>query len=900
MRVMFLTRSLAPIILALLAWLPRAIAADAETRAFNAASKAFQDGNHEFAERTFGSFVAQFPASPRVPAALLAQARAALALRRFQPASDLLTTNLARAGALADHFEFWLGHVRFQSGKLDEAAATFAGMVRTHTNSPLRLDAVVAEAEARFKLRQWPQVTALLGVPGGIFSRLATERGSNDLVVARGALLLGEAHFLLKALPEAERVLSAMSEAAPSPQLRWQRQFLLCQVQFARQRAEQALAGTTNLFVLAATTSRPELQAASVALRGEILQALGRPQDAVQNFEANLAPTAPPDRRREAFLKIVQLTLAQNRLGDAVARLDRFLAERTNEIGSDIVLLSLGELRLKQHLLGTNAPLSTNAPAVTNLLDGALADLGRVVRDFPKSPFLPQAQLARGWALLEGGKPAESLTAFQAAADGLPPSDAQAVARFKLADLQFAAGEITNAVRNYRHVVRDYGAFARTQAELVPHALYQMALAAVAARDIEAASEAVEHILAEHPASSYADRSLLLVGQAMNDLASPVAARKVLSEFSRFSNSTLLPEVKLALARTHEREGNWPAAIVEYDQWVARFPANTNLARAEFSLALAHFHAGHETNALSRFTNFVSRFATNALAARAQNWIGDYFFNRGVLHSRDDRSDDDFREAEKNYQLLFTPRTIATNWPVTDLTYAAQLKAGRAAFRRQNWEQAVTYFTNLINLTSCPPALVVEAAFAYGDTYCERPGTNVIERYSTALGIFGFIPQHYPGDPRVARAWGRMGDCALQLAAADPAEYAKAYENYRKVTNSSFADIATRSQAEIGLGHVRRGQAAAATGAEATLLLDEAMNHYLNVAYGLNVRGEESPDPLWVRDAALAAARVAESQEKWQRAIDLYRRVGEMIPALRDAMERKASTAREKLALRKG
>ncbi len=889
--------------IALVAWLPCAFAADAETRAFNAAAKASQDGFHAFAEKAFANFVAQHPASPRIPTALLAQARAALAQKKFQPASDVLATNMLRAGALADQFQYWLGQVQFDSGKFDAAARTFAGLAAAHTNSAMRLDAVVAEAEARFKLRQWPKVAALLQ-SGGAFHSLAEARDAADPLPARGRLLLAEALFQQKDYAGAEQVLARIGNAAPSPQLRWHREFLMCQVQFASQRPEAALEGTTNLVTFAAATTKPELMASSVALQGDLLEALNRPDAAVKAFEINLSEGVPAERQREAFFKTVQLTLAQGRLADGAARLETFLLTHTNEAGSDVAVLSLGELRLRQHQLGTNAMTMTNAPAGTNLLELALADFSRVLREFPKSPFVAQAQLGRGWALLAQGKTAESAGAFEAAAEGLADSEAQAVARFKLADLQFASGDVTNAVRNYRRVIIDYAAFKRVQRELVGRALYQMLQAGIALRDVAAAGEAMERILQESAQTGYAERGLLLFGQALNELSSAAAARKVFAEFSdRFPTSALLPEVSLALGRAYEREQNWAAAIGEYEQWRARFPSNENLARAEFALALALYHAGQETNALGMFTNFVARFSSSPLAARAQNWIGDYFFTRGVVNSRDDRSDDYFREAEKNYQLLFTERTISTNWAVSELTFAAQLKAGRAAFRRQNPEQAVAYFTNLINAgqndTRCPPALVVEAVFAYGDTYADRMGTNALERFSRALGILGFIPQHYPNDPLVPRAWGRMGDFQLQLASADPAAYAAAYENYRKVTNSPLADIVTRSQAEVGMGHVKRGQAAAAPAAEAAALLDEATGHYLNVVYGLNLRGDEQADSLWVRDAALAAAKIAEGQGQWQRAIDLYRRVGEMIPALKEGMEKKAAPAREKRSLQK-
>ena len=119
----------------------------------------------------------------------------------------------------------------------------------------------------------------------------------------------------------------------------------------------------------------------------------------------------------------------------------------------------------------------------------------------------------------------------------------------------------------------------------------------------------------------------------------------------------------MALARSHEMEHDWPAAIRAYDELLALFPTNAAAPRAEFLRALASDQAGRETNALSLFTNFLARFPGDALAPRAQDWIGDFYFRN-----------EDFAEAERNYQRLYQN----TNWPATELMFEAKFKAGRA------------------------------------------------------------------------------------------------------------------------------------------------------------------------------------------------------------------------------
>src|SRR5687768_2669943 len=84
-------------------------AADVETRSFEAAEKLHRDGYHQEAEKRLADFVVKYPASLRVPQALLLQGQSALAQKKFKAAIDLLTTNMARAAGIADKFQFEIG-----------------------------------------------------------------------------------------------------------------------------------------------------------------------------------------------------------------------------------------------------------------------------------------------------------------------------------------------------------------------------------------------------------------------------------------------------------------------------------------------------------------------------------------------------------------------------------------------------------------------------------------------------------------------------------------------------------------------------------------------------------------------------------------------------------------------
>jgi tetratricopeptide (TPR) repeat protein len=221
---------------------------------------------------------------------------------------------------------------------------------------------------------------------------------------------------------------------------------------------------------------------------------------------------------------------------------------------------------------------------------------------------------------------------------------------------------------------------------------------------------------------------------------------------------------------------------------------------------------------------------------------------------------------------------------------------------RQGYGDAVGYFTNLINILNkqdqAVPSLLPEAYYALADTYIVFPqavpgATNVLDGYRAALEALGKITQVYPTNALAPLAWGHMGECYFQLT-----NYAKNYERaaeaYTNALTNELADVMCRSIAEVGLGGVLERQAAEASPSSRTNLLNEAMQHYLYVVYGKNLRDREKGDPLWVKEAAVAAARLAEEQHRWDVAAELYERLrDELAPPLRKTWEAKLDKLRQ-------
>jgi TolA-binding protein len=855
---------------------PLPAASTREVRAYSAAASAFQDGMWGRAEVEFAEFVEKFPKSERVPEAVLMQAEADIKQGKFLQAIELLTARESQAGKLADQYVFWLGEAQFQNEDYTAAAATFARLVRDFMDSSRRLDAAVNEAAARAKLGQWPQVTALLQAPAGVFQVNAAKIPADDRVV-RGRLLLAEALFRQNKLSDATNVLHAVATQKLTPDLNWQLVQLLCHIQQAGGELDAALASTTNLIRLANLTGQPQMRAESVVEQGRILEKMGRADEAQGVYQQNLSTNVPAAWQRQAILKIAELAATQTNFSQAGEALDKFLLQFPNSASADVARLTLGELRLREYL--------AQPDVATNGLKDAEAQFAQFLNDYKDSPLVGKVYLDQGWCSWLAGRIPESLVAFEKAAQLLPPSVDLAVARFKMGDALYRQGDYVGARNSYQSVVNDFTDFPAVNEALGAQALYQTLRACLELKDVTGASNALARILKIYPTSTVADNSVLLVGEGLSDMQQPASARALFEKFEeRFPDSSLRPEVELALARTYEQEGNWPRAIGIYDRWAKRYATDGLLAQVEYARAWANFQDGRGTNAFLLFTNFIARYPSNALAPVAQWWLGDYFYNTGS----------NYVDAERNYQLVFQ------NWPTNALAYPAIMQAGRTALARQGYDDAIGYFTKLTSDTNCPPDYAVQALFAYGGALMqEQSDTNdPVANFKNAILVFHNISQTYPQSEQAALAWGEMGDCYLQLAGQPQSAhfYDDATNAYTQVINSSKAGAAARSQAQMGIGLVLEKRAAQASGSEQTNLWQQALQNYLDVLYGKNLRDGEPADPFWVKKAGLQAAGVAEMLGEWSQAVNIYRRLEGLLPPLHDLLEKKIANAQEHVA----
>ncbi len=862
-------------------------ASSAENRAFKAAEDFFAGTFYEKAEAEFADFVRKFPESSRRPEAVLFQAEARLQQTNYGGAIELLWSSISAAGSWADQYQFWLGKAYFGRGNYLSAAEAFEKLVKDYPSSPWRLEAGIEQATALARLPDWPRVVELLQLPNGVFQCAVRTNAASEWVF-RGYLLFSEAQLAQQNYSAAEATLQPLAKLLLSPKSAWQWQYLLCRIQLAEGRVEEALQNTTNLLFLASSTAQPDLQGDSAAFRAAILERLGRQDEAIAAYRSNLADAIPAERQRQALLKITELSLAQNKTTNAIEMLGRFVGQFPQAASADLAWLTLGELSLREHLARMNTNgfpnASTNASAATNYLGKALDAFTALTQNFPQSPFVGKGQLGLGWCFWLQEKMPESLKAFQAAVERLPLSVDQAYARFKLADAQFRLKDFAGAVTNYNAIVEKFAALQEVKTNLFEPALYQALRASLAANDLAAATSALAKLLAWYPKSFVTGGAVLLTGQQISRQGDPAGAREMFLAFVKSApDAPMRPEVELAIARTYEQEKKWPQAIQQYEDWLACFTNHPARPRAEYFRAWANFQADNDTNALTLFTNFVAQSPPNDFTQLAQWWVADYYLATGNP-----------QKAEENYQLLYK----STNWPPSRLTYQAQIMAGRAAVLRQGWKDAIGYFTNLTSDLNCPTDLWVQAMFDYGDTLMRQDSTNKLADYEEAIRVFSKICESFPTNQLAARAWGEKANCLLQWARSSR-DFEPAAKAFQEVLAAAGADVTARSMAKVGLAVVLEKQAQQKTGAEQSALLESALDHYVDVFYGKTVlRGDDDqPDLFWTKKAGLEAGRLAEALQRWSQALSVYQRLTNLLPSVSATLESRIQNAEKNLRL---
>lgn len=822
--------------------------AEAERAAYDAAIREFDASLFDRAARSFAEFIVGFPASNLKPDAELRRA--------FAEAAG--ETN---AVASADRL------------------ATFA---REHPSSTLAVNALLRAGRALLSKGQAPAALKLLDPTIEPLARaIAVAERKAELVAAfqiraEAALQAGQPAIAIAALQQCE----PWANAAP-PEAGYDRLRLLLQAHLAAGAPAAAVTAGEQLMALADSSSltnrRPE---AISLLAGALLKSEDTPR-AITLFTNNLVAGTPMAQLREATLQVAEFDRRAGRLAQARARLESFLFAHPGERQLDQIRWALGQTLFAQYEATRSS--STNDPALLVLAESHLA--AALTNTTPT--LRGDLQLLRGWCLWEsnGGtnQLAAAADAFAEAANTLPKTAAQAVARFKLGDVRLRQGQATAALTNYLAVAEGYTNVTDIDDRYATLAWQHAVAAAIAATNFAVAQRAMEQLLVRAPRADATAEGLFQLSGEYAKQGRPARGRALLEEFAaRIPASPVLAEVELRIADALRLEELWPEALAAYDRWLAANLNQINRPRAEFGRALVLLSGGGTTNAVEQFSQIASRYPRDPLAPVALIWLGDHYFQQG-----------EFGQAEQAYTSVLTNAA----WQGLPRQHEARLRAAHAAMGWKQYSRAHERLRELLNEKSTPAELLPEAFLTLGKSLLQAPIANTntpLAAVNDALDAFKAVTT-FTNSPLVPEAWLFIAECHRQLAATSPASFAAARELYLRALDPKLVvEPLIRARAKIGLGRLALQQSNDLPAPEAAALKNEALDHFLDVAMGkiTAITGPLEADVL--KDAGYEAGLLLEARGLSQIADQLYERLGSELPGMRAWWEaRRARLKRE-------
>lgn len=488
--------------------------------------------------------------------------------------------------------------------------------------------------------------------------------------------------------------------------------------------------------------------------------------------------------------------------------------------------------------------------------DLAAAEFQTYLEAFEAGEGQARALRGKAWSLWEVGDYTAASGLFERAMAAETNLDLRAELMVKAADSLFAAESYGEAATQYRAFTELYPGHA-----LAGQARFQEAESLARSGDDAGAEALWEDLLSSAADTNLASEILLRRGILEEERG---RWKEAVAWFDRvIEDYAGLPAARQALHRrgvTLYRTGRFEEALKDLEAVVALGQDTEYAEEAFYMRGWCLYMLGRDEEAVEICREFLDRFPASRWAPRVLFWMGEYYWNLG-----DDES------AETWFVDL------AVKYPESPLADEGYFWAGRSAARRKDYTGAVEHFGDLAKLHSNSP-LLPEARFLQGDALTELGGV----RTADAILAFEEIIRTWPDSYFVDAAWGRKGDCLFTLGTgledseARTARLEEAMAAYGTVASSDSASFELKLQAGYKVGRCL----------EKMGRTDEAFRQYTNVVYAYtgarHLHGET--DPFWFTRAAFSAAAIMKSQERWEAAITLYRRViRERVPAADEA-----------------
>lgn len=470
---------------------------------------------------------------------------------------------------------------------------------------------------------------------------------------------------------------------------------------------------------------------------------------------------------------------------------------------------------------------------------------------FAEEEGMARALAGKAAALMALERNAEAAALFDRATSLEKDPVRRAETRLKAGHAYFAAGQYARAKERYEQVILE-----TPREDIKQVAQFQLAETLARTRETAVAAQAFLDLAAQNPGTPLELEAWLRVAGLREAQGK---WEEALSYYDRVAAAATQDELRARAQHgaglVRYRLGEFAEALTNFERVVSDYPRTEWAEQAFYMRGWCAYLLGQSEKALSIGREFLRRFPNSKWSPDVLFWLGEYAFNRG-----------EYAEAERQFT------EVAAKYPENEAAADALYWAGRAAVAQRDFVRAIEHFTALAK-NYPKSARLPDARFAQGDALTE------LGQFAAAILAFDEVIKLDPQGELAPLAYGRKGDCLFMLGSEDPAQYAEAQAAYRMAMDHPKASREVRLQAEYKIGRCREklGQ------------LEEAVERYMNVVYAWLGEAEKGRpnDPTWFVRAAFSAAQIRESQEKWDEAASIYKRVAEVgVPAAAEARER--------------
>jgi TolA-binding protein len=306
-----------------------------------------------------------------------------------------------------------------------------------------------------------------------------------------------------------------------------------------------------------------------------------------------------------AFLQ-AQCAIAADKPADAGAPLQLLLKRHAaHELADDAAAL----LAESQYRAGNYAESIAAA--------GALAKLAK------DSPLRDRAEYFAALSQIKSGDERAAATRLAELAGAWPKSPLAEQAALLAAQCAHRTGDAAAAKRSYESLLSPEGG------TLTADALLGLAALEHAAKELDAAQQHLDKLLADFPKASQAGPALLQRARVLFDKQDYDAAR---ADLSRYAKTTGADQAQYAFwtAKCHLRAGKPTQAAKLLASALDDLAAESDLRPSMlYDLALAQLESGREDDAIAALTRFRADFADHALAPEATEALATILHRKG-------------------------------------------------------------------------------------------------------------------------------------------------------------------------------------------------------------------------------------------------------------------------------